>query len=89
MTAIPVPGRLGHEDSEFKASLDYIVRPCHKTKQNKQNETHSTQTWNPQWDLMKVTSAYTETYTHRHGKSYVNTHTLACTHTRTHTHRCT
>jgi hypothetical protein len=27
--------RLRQEDLEFKANLDYIVRPCLKTKQNK------------------------------------------------------
>jgi hypothetical protein len=31
---IPTLGRLGQEDLEFKASLDYVERPCLKNKIN-------------------------------------------------------
>jgi hypothetical protein len=36
-TLIPALGRLRQEDLKFKASLDYTVRPCLKTK----DRTHS------------------------------------------------
>jgi hypothetical protein len=34
MSAIPAIGRLRQKDHKFEASLDYIVRPCHR-KENK------------------------------------------------------
>jgi hypothetical protein len=34
---IPGPGRLMQEDHEFKASLDYTVRPCLKKQKRKLN----------------------------------------------------
>lgn len=39
-TVIPVPNRPRQEDSKFKASLDYIVKPCLKTLNQKQNKEH-------------------------------------------------
>jgi hypothetical protein len=34
LTLIPALGRLGQEDHEFKASIDYIAKPYPKKKKN-------------------------------------------------------
>jgi hypothetical protein len=46
MSIIPVLGRLSQEDSEFKASLDYIVRPSQNNKKRPGTVVH---TYNPSY----------------------------------------
>jgi hypothetical protein len=38
MPVIPVLGKLRQKDHEFKAGLDYIMRPCLKTSQKAINK---------------------------------------------------